>query len=33
MRISNRLKCISEFVEDNDKIIDIGCVNALFDIY
>ena len=33
MRISNRLKCISEFVEDNDKIIDIGCDHALLDIY
>ena len=33
MRISNRLKCISEFIEDNDKIIDIGCDHALLDIY
>ena len=33
MRISNRLECISEFVEDNDKIIDIGCDHALLDIY
>lgn len=33
MRISKRLKVISEFVCENDKIIDIGCDHALLDIY
>ena len=33
MKISNRLKSISDFVSDNDKIIDIGCDHALLDIY
>lgn len=33
MRISKRLKAIADFVEDQDKIIDIGCDHALLDIY
>lgn len=33
MRLSKRLKTIAEFVEDRDKIIDIGCDHALLDIY
>ena len=33
MKISNRLKAISEFIDKEDKIIDIGCDHALLDIY
>ena len=33
MKISDRLKAISEFIDANDKIIDIGCDHALLDIY
>ena len=33
MRTSKRLKAICEFVEKDDKIIDIGCDHALLDIY
>lgn len=33
MRLSKRLKAISEFIDKNDKIIDIGCDHALLDIY
>ena len=33
MKLSKRLKAISEFVDSNDKIIDIGCDHALLDIY
>ena len=33
MRISKRLKTISEFIDKEDKIIDIGCDHALLDIY
>ncbi len=33
MKISHRLKEISEFVSEEDKIIDIGCDHALLDIY
>lgn len=33
MRLSKRLKAISEFITDGDKIIDIGCDHALLDIY
>ena len=33
MRLSKRLKTISEFIDKNDKIIDIGCDHALLDIY
>ena len=33
MRISNRLKAITEFIDENDNIIDIGCDHALLDIY
>ena len=33
MRISNRLKAITEFIEEEDKIIDVGCDHALLDIY
>lgn len=33
MRLSKRLKAITEFISDNSKIIDIGCDHALLDIY
>ena len=33
MKISNRLKAISEFINSEDKLIDIGCDHALLDIY
>lgn len=33
MRLSKRLKAISEFIDKEDKIIDIGCDHALLDIY
>ncbi len=33
MRLSKRLKAITQFVSDNSKIIDIGCDHALLDIY
>ena len=33
MKISERLKAISEFVSESDRVIDIGCDHALLDIY
>lgn len=33
MKISNRLRVISDFVPDNSFILDIGCDHALLDIY
>ena len=33
MKISNRLKQIGDFVEDNSNLIDVGCDHALLDIY
>lgn len=33
MKISSRLKEISEFISPEDKLIDIGCDHALLDIY
>ena len=33
MKISSRLKAISEFINSDDKVIDIGCDHALLDIY
>lgn len=33
MKISDRLKELSTFVDENDKLIDIGCDHALLDIY
>ena len=33
MKISNRLREISEFISPEDKLIDIGCDHALLDIY
>ena len=33
MRLSRRLKKITEYINDNDKIIDIGCDHALLDVY
>lgn len=33
MRLSKRLKAITEFVSDDSKIIDIGCDHAMLDIY
>lgn len=33
MKLSKRLKRISDFIDENDKLIDIGCDHALLDIY
>ena len=33
MKLSKRLEAITEFIEEEDKIIDIGCDHALLDIY
>ena len=33
MKISKRLKVISDFVEETDRLIDIGCDHAILDIY
>ena len=33
MRISKRLKAITEFIDKDDKVVDIGCDHALLDIY
>lgn len=33
MRISERLRVISDFIPDNSFILDIGCDHALLDIY
>lgn len=33
MKLSKRLKAISEYITEEDKIIDIGCDHALLDIY
>lgn len=33
MKISKRLQAISNFIEDNSNIIDVGCDHALLDIY
>ena len=33
MKISKRLRAISDFVSDNSFILDIGCDHALLDIY
>lgn len=33
MKISDRLKKLSTFVNEEDKLIDIGCDHALLDIY
>lgn len=33
MRLSKRLKAITEFISDDMNIIDIGCDHALLDIY
>jgi len=33
MKISNRLKLIASFVDDNSYIIDVGCDHALLDIF
>lgn len=33
MKLSKRLKAISEFIDNEDRIIDIGCDHALLDIY
>lgn len=33
MKISNRLKLIASFVDDNTNIIDVGCDHALLDIF
>ena len=33
MKISNRLKSISDYITCDDKLIDIGCDHALLDVY
>ena len=33
MKISNRLKLIASFVDDDSKVIDVGCDHALLDIF
>jgi len=33
MKISKRLKAISNFISDNSNVIDVGCDHALLDIY
>lgn len=33
MKISKRLQAICDFINKNDKVIDIGCDHALVDIY
>lgn len=33
MKISNRLKQIASFVDDNSYVIDVGCDHALLDIF
>lgn len=33
MRTSKRLKEITQFINENDKVIDIGCDHALLDVY
>ena len=33
MKISERLKAISDFVDETDRVIDIGCDHAILDIY
>ena len=33
MKISNRLKLIASFVDDNSYVIDVGCDHALMDIF
>ena len=33
MKISNRLKEISDYISPFDRVIDIGCDHALLDIY
>ncbi len=33
MKISKRLETVSSFIQDNSKIIDVGCDHALLDIY
>lgn len=33
MKINNRLKMLSEFVDEKAKVMDIGCDHALLDIY
>ena len=33
MKISKRLKAISNFITDNSNVIDVGCDHALLDIY
>ena len=33
MKISERLKVIGDFINEEDKVIDIGCDHALLDIF
>lgn len=33
IKISNRLKSLAKYVDDGDKIMDVGCDHALLDIY
>ena len=33
IKLSKRLSCIADYVDDNYSIVDIGCDHALLDIY
>ena len=33
MKISKRLEVISDFIEETDRLIDIGCDHAILDIF
>ena len=33
MKLSKRLEAISDFIEETDRLIDIGCDHAILDIY
>lgn len=33
IKLSKRLSCIADYVDDNSSIVDIGCDHALLDIY
>ena len=33
VKLNNRLECVSSFVLENRKVIDIGCDHAFLDIY
>lgn len=33
IKLSARLKCLAEFIDDNSNMVDIGCDHGLLDIY